>query len=117
MLRAIGLALYLACLGLDAGVDFLPTVMRPEGLLWIAAGIVLTVLPVLIVGILALRWLKLDFPTISGLLTGAMANPMALNYANDTLPGERPSVVYATVYPLSMFARVILVQVVLLTLM
>lgn len=117
MLRAIGLALYLACLGLDAGVDFLPTVMRPEGLLWIAAGIVLTVLPVLIVGILALRWLKLDFPTISGLLTGAMANPMALNYANDTLSGERPSVVYATVYPLSMFARVILVQVVLLTLM
>lgn len=117
MLRAIGLALYLACLGLDAGVDFLPTVMRPEGLLWIAAGIVLTVLPVLIVGFLALRWLKLDFPTISGLLTGAMANPMALNYANDTLPGERPSVVYATVYPLSMFARVILVQVVLLTLM
>lgn len=117
MLRAIGLALYLACLGLDAGVDFLPTVMRPEGLLWIAAGIVLTVLPVLIVGILALRWLKFDFPTISGLLTGAMANPMALNYANDTLSGERPSVVYATVYPLSMFARVILVQVVLLTLM
>ena len=117
MLRAIGLALYLACLGLDAGPHFLSTVMRPEGLQWIAVGFGLTVIPVLIVGAIALRWVKLDWPTITGVLTGAMANPMALNYANDTLRGDRPSVAYATVYPLSMFVRVVLVQVVLLALM
>ena len=114
MLRAIGLSLYLACLGLDAGKDFLATVMRPEGLQWIAAGFVLTIVPVLVMGYVALRALKLDYATVCGILTGAMANPMALNYANDTLTSDRASLAYATVYPLSMFTRVILAQLILL---
>lgn len=114
MLRALGLAMYLACLGLDSGRDFFATVMRPEGLMWVAAGFVLTVLPVLIVGALSLRLLKMDYGTICGMLCGAMANPMALNYSSDLLQSERPSVAYATVYPLSMFVRVIVAQVVLL---
>lgn len=114
MLRALGLAMYLACLGLDSGRDFFATVMRPEGLMWVAAGFVLTVLPVLIVGALSLRLLKMDYGTICGMLCGAMANPMALNYSSDLLQSERPSVAYATVYPLSMFVRVIIAQVVLL---
>ncbi|EJX08917.1 potassium uptake protein TrkA [gut metagenome] len=114
MLRALGLSMYLACLGLDAGAHFFETVFRPEGLLWIAVGFGLTLLPVLMVGAVAFRWMKVDFGSVAGMLCGSMANPMALNYANDTLPGDHPSVAYATVYPLSMFVRVILAQVLLM---
>ena len=114
MLRGIGLSLYLACLGLDAGAHFFDTVFRPEGLLWIATGFALTVVPVLIMGIVTFKWLKIDFGTMAGMLCGSMANPMALNYANDTIPGDNPSVAYATVYPLCMFLRVIIAQVLLM---
>ncbi len=114
MLRALGLSMYLACLGLDAGANFFDTVFRPEGLLWIGVGFALTVIPVLIIGIIALRWSKVDFGSVAGMLCGSMANPMALNYVNDTIPGDNPSVAYATVYPLSMFLRVIIAQVLLM---
>lgn len=114
MLRALGLSLYLACLGLDAGAHFFDTVFRSEGLLWIATGFALTVVPVLIMGIVTFKWLKIDFGTMAGMLCGSMANPMALNYANDTIPGDNPSVAYATVYPLCMFLRVIIAQVLLM---
>ena len=110
MLRQLGLSLYLACLGLDAGKDFFETVIRPEGLLWVALGFVLTIVPVLLVGYVALRTKRLDFGSICGILCGAMANPMALTYANETLEGDSSSVTYATVYPLGMFLRVIIVQ-------
>ena len=111
MLRKLGLSLYLACLGLDAGKDFLATVVRPEGLLWIGLGFVLTVVPVIIVGLIALRLKKFDFGTICGILCGSMANPMALGYANDTIKGETSNISYASVYPLGMFARVIIAQI------
>lgn len=114
MLRALGLSLYLACLGLDAGAHFFETVFRPEGALWIAVGFALTVIPVLIVGVVAFKWAKVDFGSVTGMLCGSMANPMALNYANDTIPGDNPSVAYATVYPLCMFIRVIIAQVLLM---
>ena len=114
MLRALGLSMYLACLGLDAGQHFFATVMRPEGLLWLGAGFVLTFVPVVLVGLFALRVLKVDFGSVSGLLCGSMANPMALNYANDTIEGDNPSVSYATVYPVCMFLRVIVIQVLLM---
>lgn len=113
MLRALGLSLYLACLGLDAGEHFFETVFRSEGLLWIGTGYLLTIVPVLIMGILAFKWLHVDFGTVVGVLCGSMANPMALTYANETIPGDNPSVAYATVYPLSMFLRVIIAQVLL----
>ena len=111
MLRKLGLSLYLACLGLDAGKGFLATVVRPEGLLWIGLGFALTVIPIIIVGMLALRTKKFDFGTICGILCGSMANPMALGYANDTVKGETSNISYATVYPLGMFIRVIIAQV------
>ncbi len=117
MLRAIGLALYLACLGLESGAHFFETVFRSEGLLWILLGILLTIVPVLILGLITVKVLKFDFGTATGMLCGSMANPMALDYANSILPGDHQSIAYATVYPLSMFARVILVQIVILTLM
>lgn len=111
MLRKLGLSLYLACLGLDAGKGFLSTVLRPEGLLWIGIGFLLTLLPVVIVGFVALKLKKFDYGTLCGIICGAMANPMALDYANDTIKGDRASVSYATVYPLGMFVRVIIAQV------
>ena len=117
MLRALGLSLYLACLGLDAGAHFFDTVFRPEGVLWIGLGFGLTVVPTVLVGFFAFKIMKIDFGSVSGMLCGSMANPMALNYANDTIPGDNPSVAYATVYPLSMFLRVIIAQVLLMFLL
>ena len=111
MLRRLGLSIYLACLGLDAGKDFLATVIRPEGLMWVGIGFILTIVPVLIIGALALQTKKHDFGTICGILCGSMANPMALSYANDTIEGDTPSISYASVYPLGMFIRVIIAQV------
>ena len=117
MLRALGLSMYLACLGLDAGAHFFEIVFRPEGLLWIGLGVGLTVVPTVIVGAIAFKAMKLDFGSVAGMLCGSMANPMALNYANDTIPGDNPSVAYATVYPLCMFVRVIVAQVLLMVLL
>ena len=117
MLRALGLSMYLACLGLDAGAHFFDTVFRPEGLLWIALGAGLTIIPTVLVGFVAFKIMKIDFGSVSGMLCGSMANPMALNYANDTIPGDNPSVAYATVYPLCMFLRVIIAQVLLMFLL
>ena len=114
MLRKFGLSLYLACLGLAAGKDFLSTIVRPEGLLWVGVGLLLTVLPLLIIGAIALKSRKFDFGTICGLLCGAMANPMALSYANETIKGDRASVAYTSVYPLGMFVRVIIAQVIIM---
>lgn len=110
MLRGIGLSLYLACLGLDAGAHFLDTIMRADGLLWIGVGFIITIVPVMIMALVAMRASRLDFGSTCGMLCGAMANPMALNYANDTLPGDNPAVSYATVYPLAMFSRVVIAQ-------
>ncbi len=110
MLRGIGLSLFLGCLGLEAGEKFMDTILRADGVLWIAAGFIITILPVLVMTLLAMRWWKLDFGLACGVMSGAMANPMALNYANSTLPGDNPAVGYATVYPLAMFSRVVIAQ-------
>ena len=114
MMRALGLSLYLACLGIDAGAEFMHTVMRPEGAMWIGLGFLITVLPVLVVGVVACKIMKMDFATVGGMLCGSMSNPMALNYANDVVKGDASSVAYTTVYPMTMFARVIIVQILLL---
>ena len=116
MLRKLGLSLYLACLGLSAGKDFLSTVVRPEGLMWVGIGLVLTMLPLLIIGAVALKTKKFDFGTICGLLCGAMANPMALSYANESIKDTRAAVAYTSVYPLGMFIRVVIAQIIIMTL-
>ena len=111
MLRKLGLSLYLACLGLDAGKHFFSTVVQPQGLIWVGVGFLVTVVPLLVVGLIALRLRKFDFGKLCGILCGSMANPMALGYANDTIQGDSPSISYASVYPLGMFLRVIIAQV------
>ncbi len=116
MLRGIGLSLYLAGLGLDSGAHFFETVMCPEGLMWIGLGFLITLVPVVIMALVALRVSRLDFGSVCGMLCGSMANPMALSYAGDTVPGDNPAVSYAAVYPFCMFSRVIIAQIVLLLL-
>lgn len=114
MLRAFGLSLYLAGLGLSSGGEFFSTAISPTGALWVALGFLITLLPVVMVGWAAMRWAGVDFGSTCGMLCGSMANPMALNYANQTIEGEYASVAYATVYPLSMFVRVVVAQLVLM---
>lgn len=116
MLRGIGLSLFLACLGLSSGAGFIDTVAGGNGLLWIGLGALITIIPSVIMIVVAMRFWHLDFGTACGMLTGAMANPMALNYVSETLPGDNAAVSYATVYPISMFTRVVIAQLLILTL-
>ena len=114
MLRGIGLSLYLAGIGIDAGAHFFETVVRPEGAIWIGSGFLITVVPVLLMAVIAMRMCGMNFGSTCGMLCGSMANPMALNYVNDSFPGNDASVSYATVYPLGLFMRVVISQVVLM---
>ena len=112
MLRSLGLSMYLACLGLDAGGDFLATVMQPAALKWIGFAALLTALPMAIVAVVAVVYRRKSFATTAGMLCGAMANPIALGYVNDTVEGDQASLAYAAVYPLAMFLRVIIAQII-----
>ena len=114
MLRGIGLSLYLSCLGLEAGGSFFETLLQGDGFLWVGLGFLITVIPVLIMGIVCLRAGHLDFGSCCGVLCGSMANPMALTYASDNIKGDDAAVAYATVYPLGMFVRVVIAQVIIL---
>ncbi len=114
MTRQFGIVIYLAGLGIDAGAHFFETVFQAEGLAWIGVGFLLTIVPVLLVGCIAVYIFKLDYPHNAGMICGSMANPMALNFANTTVEGDEPSVSYATVYPLSTLLRVITAQLIIM---
>ena len=110
MIREIGIAIFLAGVGLGAGQDFVSTVINGGGYKWIGYGAVITVLPVIIGGIIARLCLKLDYFTLMGVLSGSTTNPPALAYSNATADNDMPAVGYATVYPLTMFLRVLSAQ-------
>lgn len=112
MLRSLGLSMYLGCLGLDAGRDFVATVMQPAALWWVGAAIVFTMIPVMLFAFISVIVFKRSYGTTAGMLCGAMANPIALDYVNDSMPGDKASIAYATVYPLCMFLRVIVAQII-----
>ncbi|WP_080903295.1 putative transporter [Parabacteroides sp. Marseille-P3160] len=114
MIRQLGIVIYLGGLGLQSGGQFFETVFSNQGLIWVSIGFCLTLVPVLLVGFITSRFLHVDYAQNIGMLCGSMANPMALSYANTTVEGDEPSVTYATVYPLSMFIRVISAQLILL---
>lgn len=116
MLRQLGLTIYLAGLGLSAGAGFFATVFTLEGLKWVLVSIALCVIPVLIIGFLAARVFKMDYADNIGMLCGGMANPFALDYAGTGSDGDDPAVAYATVYPVSIFLRVISAQILILLL-
>lgn len=110
ILREIGIALFLACIGLDAGNAFVDTIIYQGGSIWIIYAVFITVIPVLIIGAWARRVMKLNYYTIMGVMSGASTNPPALAYANSAIKNRAPSMSYATVYPLAMFLRVFAAQ-------
>ena len=114
MLRQLGLTIYLAGLGLSAGAGFFETVFSSDGLKWILISFSLAVVPVLLVGFAASKIFKLDYADNVGMLCGSMANPFALDFANPSGEGDDPAVAYATVYPASIFLRVISAQIIML---
>lgn len=116
MLRQLGLTIYLAGLGLSAGAGFFETVMSIQGLKWVAISCILAIVPVLSVGFIASKIFKTDYAKNVGMLCGSMANPIALNYANSTAESDEPAVAYATVYPITIFLRVITAQIIMLLL-
>jgi len=113
MLREIGIALFLACVGLGAGEGFVETVIN-GGYKWIGYGVIITMVPLLIVGIIGRKACKLNYFTLMGLISGSMTDPPALSYSNATAGNDVPAVSYATVYPLVMFLRVITAQLMIL---
>lgn len=116
MLRQFGIVIYLACLGFSAGKGFLSTILCMKGVLWIALSLAIATIPVLITAIIAKKWGKLNYAQNVGMLCAAMANPMALTYTSTTDDEDEASEAYATVYPLSMFIRVISAQLLMLLL-
>lgn len=110
MLREIGIALFLAAVGIGAGDGFVDAVVG-GGYRWIGYGFIITVVPLLIVGIAARVWLKMNYYTLMGLIAGATTDPPALAYANATAGNDMPAVGYSTVYPVVMFLRVLTAQI------
>lgn len=114
MLRQLGLTIYLAGLGLSAGAGFFETVFSSEGVKWVIISIMLAVIPVLLVAFVAAKFFKTSYADNVGMLCGSMANPFALDFADPDGEGEDPAVAYATVYPASIFLRVISAQIIML---
>jgi putative transport protein len=110
MLREIGIVLFLASVGLVAGEKFIPTLLSGDGFVWMGYGAIITLLPLLIIGFYSRKFLGKNYLEICGLLAGSMTDPPALAYANSIAQSEAPAVAYATVYPLVMFLRIFLAQ-------
>jgi len=114
MLREIGICLFLSCVGIEAGENFVPTLLHGGGLSWVGYGVLITLIPLLTIGI-AGRWmLKINYYTLMGLLAGSTTDPPALAYSNAIAGNDAPTVSYATVYPLTMFMRVLAAQLLIL---
>jgi putative transport protein len=114
--REFGIALFFAALGLAAGDQFFAAVLSPRGLVWLITGVVITVVPLIAVGIWARVYAKLNFVTLGGLLAGGMTNPPALSFVNNLCRSESPTLAYATVYPLTTMLRILVAQVLALVL-
>jgi putative transport protein len=112
--RELGIALFLACVGLNAGPQFFTTVMSRDGLIWAATALIVCMVPLLIAGFIGRRFMKLNFHVLCGLLTGSMTDPPALAFANDLAKSDAPSIAYATVYPATMLARILVAQILVL---
>lgn len=114
MLREIGLMLFLASVGIKAGDGFLETVIQGDGVKYVYTGFLITIIPILIIGIIARKKYKFNYFTIMGMIAGTYTDPPALAYANSICSKEAPSIGYSTVYPLSMFLRIFTAQIIVL---
>lgn len=114
MLREVGLILFLASVGIQAGATFWKTVTEGDGLTYVWTGFLITTIPILIVGLIGRLKMKLNYFTLMGLIAGSNTDPPALAFANQTAGNDMPAVGYSTVYPLAMFLRILVAQLVLL---
>lgn len=114
LLRELGITLFLACVGLSAGEGFVDTIVNKGGVAWIGYGFIITLLPLLIIGCVGRYFYKLNYFTLMGLIAGSTTDPPALAYSNMTAGNDAPAVGYATVYPLTMFLRVLTAQLMIL---
>lgn len=117
MLREIGIVLFLASVGIEAGERFVQTVVEGSGLLYVGYGFLITVIPLLIIGMIARWYCKINYFTLMGLIAGSNTDPPALAYSNQTAGNDAPAVGYSTVYPLTMFLRILAGQMILLTML
>ena len=114
MLREIGLVLFLASVGVKAGAHFWDTVVEGDGLMYVFTGFLITIIPIIIIGVIARIKFKFNYFTIMGMLAGTCTDPPALAYANSICSSEAPAIGYSTVYPLSMFLRIFTAQLIVL---
>src|SRR5574344_407937 len=114
MLREIGIALFLASVGIKAGANFVQTVVEGDGLLYVGCGFLITIIPLLVMGVIGRMAYKINYFTLMGLLAGSTTDPPALAYANQAASNNAPAVGYSTVYPLSMFLRILSAQLLIL---
>ena len=114
MLREVGLVLFLASVGIKAGGNFVQTVVEGDGLLYVGVGFLITLLPLLIIGLIARLYYKINYYTLIGLIAGSTTDPPALAYSNQISGNDAPAVGYSTVYPLAMFLRILTAQLLIL---
>ena len=114
MLREIGITLFLASVGLASGGKFVETVFTGNGLMWVGLGVAITMIPLLIMGFIGRKFAKVNYYTLMGLMAGSTTDPPALAYSNSIAVNDQPAVAYSTVYPLTMFLRVIAAQLLIL---
>jgi putative transport protein len=114
LLRDFGIALFLSCVGLRSGANFLDTLLRGDGFLWMTVGAIITLAPLSLASLVARNFMKMNFLNLCGLLAGSMTDPPALAFANTVSGTDAPSVAYATVYPLTMLLRIVVAQVLVL---
>ena len=116
LLRELGICLFLASVGIAAGKGFADAVFNPTGMWWVIWGFIITVVPLIVVGLIARGKYKINYLTIMGLFSGGCTDPPALAYANNSTNNDAPAVAYSTVYPLTMFLRVVAAQALILCL-
>ena len=116
MLREIGIALFLASVGIKAGANFVQTVVEGDGLLYVGCGFLITIIPLIIMGVFARKYYKMNYFKLMGLMAGATTDPPALAYANQTANNNAPAVGYSSVYPVTMFLRILTAQLLILIL-
>lgn len=107
MLRELGIALFLTCVGLKAGEAFIETLISGDGLWWLAAGSIITLVPLIVIALIARCLMRMNYAALAGVMAGSMTDPPALAFANASCGGEEPAIAYASVYPLTMVLRVV----------
>jgi putative transport protein len=110
LLREFGIALFLSCVGLRSGANFLDTLLRGDGFLWTIVGAIITLVPLFLASLVGRKLMKMNFLNLCGLLAGSMTDPPALAFANTVSGNDAPSVAYATAYPLTMLLRILVAQ-------